>query len=488
LVQPLPIVVPTYGHGRSGKTLLAAGLLAYDLITFDRNHAISDPERRIPRSARLSAREARDLFPGLTRPDLTGAAVFSDAQMYNPPRLALAFLRSASEVGALAANYVEAVSFLWAGGRVAGIVARDRLNGQRFEIRARAVLNAAGPWAEDLLRRHRNLALARRGTYSRDACFVIHRQLHPRYALAISARNKDPDAVLSRGARHLFVVPWRDYSLIGVWHRVYEGDPDRVRVSDAELATFISEVNEAYGDLDLTLDDVTMCNAGLLPFGENQPDAQDHSYGKRSILIDHAAEHGVDGLVSLVGIRYTMGRGDAAKAIDLIAGKLDHRGPRPATDRIPVFGGRIPDFEAFVEEQSQRLREQLAPAVLRALLHNYGTEFGRVLAYAKARPALLESLRPGTALQAEVVHAVREEMAVRLSDVVFRRTDLATGGDPGPAALLTCARLMAEELGWSAERVEAELAEIRRTFRHHAPPALASGDDLRGVDAALGRA
>ena len=491
LVHPLPIVVPTYGHGRGGKALLSAGLLAYDLITLDRNRAISDPARRIPRGRGLCTNEALDLFPALARPDLTGAVVFTDAQMYNPPRLVFAFLRSAIEAGALAANYLEAVSFMRSGGRVRGIVACDRRSEERFEIRARAVLNAAGPWAENLLRGQTDLAPQRRSTYSRDTCFVIQRQLHADYGLAVAARNKDPDAVLSRGARHLFIVPWRGYSLVGVWHRVCDGDPDRVQVSEVELAAFIDEFNEACPGLDLSLDDVSMCNAGLLPFGENEPDARDLSYGKRSILIDHAAEHNVEGLVSLIGIRYTMGRGDAARAIDLIANKLGHRASRPATHQIPVFGGRIGVFERFVEETMQHIQGQLSPAVLRALLRNYGTEFGRVLAYARTRPALLESLGTTTALKAEVVHAIREEMAICLSDVVFRRTDLATAGHPGKA-LLDCARLMAAELGWSAERMRAELAEVRRAFPRGVPQSaaeepqpLASLDDSCGADSAL---
>jgi glycerol-3-phosphate dehydrogenase len=464
LVQPLPIVVPTYGHGRSGKTLLAAGLLAYDVITFDRNRGIADRDRRIPRSRFLSASQAAELFPSLKRPDLTGAAVFSDAQMYNPTRLALATLRSGVEAGAMAANYVEATDFLWSGARVIGIAARDRLSGEQFDVRARMVLNAAGPWAEGLLAKHDRLRLKRKTTYSRDVCFVVRHRLNDRYAVAVSASSRDPDAVLSRGARHLFIAPWRDYSLIGVWHRLYDGDPDRVQVDEAELAAFMDEINEAYPGLDLDLSDVSMCNSGLLPFGENRPDARDLSYGKRSILVDHAREHQVEGLVTLIGIRYTMGRGDAAKAVDLIARKLNHRSPRPATDRIPVFGGRIERFESFVQEQQRHWQGQIPAPVLRALVQNYGTEFRRVLDYATENPELLERVGAGQVTRAEIIHAVREEMALRLGDVVFRRTDLATGEHPGPSALAACAQLMADELGWNAERVRVELDDVERAF------------------------
>jgi glycerol-3-phosphate dehydrogenase len=153
LVRPLPVVVPTYGHGMQGKAALRAAMALYDLLTADRNAGIADPSRRIPRGRCLSRAEVLDRFPGLPAEGLTGAGVFSDGQMYNPPRLVLAFVRSAASAGAVAANYVEATRILVREGRVEGVEARDVLDGVPFTIRGRAVLNAAGPYAEDLLAR-----------------------------------------------------------------------------------------------------------------------------------------------------------------------------------------------------------------------------------------------------------------------------------------------------------------------------------------------
>ena len=107
LNYPLPVVIPTYGHGIKGKEILRAGFLLYDLLTSDRNRGIRDPKRRIPPGSFLSRSEALDLFPGLSKNNLTGAAIFSDGQIYNPPRLALSFLRSATDGGCNAANYAE---------------------------------------------------------------------------------------------------------------------------------------------------------------------------------------------------------------------------------------------------------------------------------------------------------------------------------------------------------------------------------------------
>ena len=212
LVQPLPIAIPTYGHGRKGRVFLGAGMTVYDALTFDRNRGIGDPNRRIPRSRFMDRNEVLDLYPGLPSDGLTGAAIFCDGQMYNPPRLVLAFVQSAADAGAVVANYVEAIGLMRKDDRIVGVVARDHFDGSEIEIRARVTLNAAGPWAEALLGRCSQPVVAETGTYSRDACFIVPRRFDHPYALAVSGQTSDPDAVLSREARHLFAVPWRNHT------------------------------------------------------------------------------------------------------------------------------------------------------------------------------------------------------------------------------------------------------------------------------------
>lgn len=464
LVQPLPIVIPTYGHGKQGKEFLGAGFLLYDLLTLDRNRGIADPDRHIPAGRFLSRDETRRLFPGVDADGLTGAAVFADGQMYSPPRLALAFLKSAVERGAVAANYVEATGFVQAGDRVCGVAARDVLSGDTFEVRGRVVVNAAGPWAERLLARESRLALAPKSTFSRDAYFVVNRRpTHP-YALAVQAHTRDPDALLSREARHLFVVPWRDRTIIGVWHVVYPGDPDTVNVSAQDLQGFLDEINWACPDLALEPKDVTLCGAGLVLFGENQPGAAHLSYGKRSRLVDHARTHGVDGLVTLIGVRYTTARGEAEQAVDLALRKLGRGAVACRTQTTPIHGGDIGDFAGL---RGRALRERphgIEAESIHALVHNHGSNYARVLAGCAAQPELARPLGTSPVLRAEAVYAVQEEMAQKLADVVLRRTDLGTGGFPGAAALDECARIMAAELGWNEARTAAEIAAVGAVY------------------------
>jgi glycerol-3-phosphate dehydrogenase len=465
LVSPLPIVIPTYGHGMKGKAALRAGMALYDLLTIDKNRGVPDASRQIPWGRPISRDRILELFPGLEREGLTGGAVFCDGQMYNPPRLVLAFLKSAVAAGAAAANYVEATGLLRKDDTVVGVVARDTLSGDALEIRAKVVLNAAGPYAERLLARAADIRLSPPGTYSRDACFVVPRRLlDGDLALAVQGKTHDPEAVLSRGERHLFIAPWRNYTLIGTWHVVYRDDPDGFTVSDAELERFIAEVNASYPDLRLNLDDVSMWNAGLVPFGENPEGAEHLRYGHRSRLIDHARTDGVHNFVSLIGVRFTTGRYEAERAINLVFRKLGYRGPKCRTDSTPVVGGDISDVDGYVAEAGREYQDTMDTEVVRSLVRNYGSEFGRVVGYSREDPSLASPVGGSKTIKAQVVHAVREEMAQTLGDVVFRRTDLATGEYPGEHVLRECAQILANELALTSDAAERQVADVVSLF------------------------
>lgn len=467
LVAPLPIVIPTYGHGRKGKAFLGAGMYAYDLLTLDRNARIADPSRRIPFTRLLGRREVLDLYPELDDRELTGGAVFDDGQMHSPPRLVLAYVKSAVAAGAVACNYVEATGFLYQGDRVCGVKARDRIGGEDLEIRAKLVLNAAGPGAEYLLAGDARFGRWERGSFSRDACFAVRRRASSRFALAVQGKSRDRDARFGREARHMFIVPWRHLTLIGVWHKRFPGHPDTAIVEDAELDDWIREINECYPALELRQDDVVYRNCGLVPFGADPGSAEALSFGKESRFIDHSAVHGLRGLVTLIGIRFTTARGDAAEALDLLLRQMPAAPGRADTQNRALAGGDIEDFAAFRRRALGTGSRVAGRSTLDRLLRAYGTEYAEVLWIAEMDAGDAAVIAGTGTLLAEATHAVRNEMAVRLEDVVLRRTELGSGCHPGQAALATVAGRMRSLLGWSAEREHAEIAATAGTLARH---------------------
>ena len=383
--------------------------------------------------------------------------------MYNPPRLVWEFVRSAGERGAVAANYCEVTGLLREGDRVTGVRATDRLGGGQLDVRARTVVNASGPFAEQIylnqgLRRERRIPL------SRDMAVVIGKPLVTGRALAAQTKYRDPDAVLSRGNRHVFLVPWRNRTLIGVNSRVWPGDPYALEVTEAEVAGFVDEIRSAAPQFGITLDDVAMVYAGLLPFGQNDAGAVDLSFGKRSHLIDHEAADGVEGLVSAISIRFTTARGLAEQATNLVFGNwATGTAPVPDPGHAPAWRAVRPLHGAGAEHRGgpgrrpRRWGRRSPGAQSRECLRRRPAR-GRYHA-PRPRAHRRHRLPPGRSgpcsARRDGAHAAR----LRLPP--YRPWHR---GDPGDPALDETADLMAAELGWAPERRARELAEVRARY------------------------
>jgi glycerol-3-phosphate dehydrogenase len=465
LVQTVPIVIPTYGIGLQGKLYLGAGMLLYDLLTQKRNDQILDDKRILP-TRFLSKSKLLSLFPNIKDSGLTGGAAFDEGQMYNLPRLSLAFIHSAAEMGAVVANYAKATGLLRKNGGIAGIKGVDQTTGELFEIRARCVLNTAGPWAHRLLASDQSVALKPAPTFSRDLAFTLPRKFNHGYGVALPSETKDNDVLMDRGGRHLFAVPWRNSTLVGVWHKVFDKAPEEIRVEDDELEQFQNEVEGAYPGLCSNIDEIQVINTGLTLFGDNAREKkQGLSFGKRSMLVDHARINGVDGLVTLIGVRATTARGMAAKAIRLITSKLGMNfGPNSDSAYIPVWGGDFNSFDQVKNHIKSIDGIHLSAKEADALAHNYGSNYIYVLKYISENIDLALAFPGTTTIKAEIVHGVREEMALTLKDMVFRRTDLGTDGKPEEKSLSICADIMASELGWSEEKKQNEINGVNRCY------------------------
>ena len=467
LVSPLAIAVPTYGWGRRGKPFLAAGMTLYDLLSADCRRQNADPARRIASTQLLSPSEVLEQFPLLERDGLTGAAVFEDGQMHSATRLVWAFVAAARAAGTSAANYLEAVTLLRRGDRVEGVTVRDRLSDDVFDVRARVVINASGPWAKGLLESGRIEPARYRGTYSRDTCFVVDRRFSSSLALAVQGKGSDSDTVVGRGARHMFLAPWRDKTLVGVWHRVVERQPDEVDLSREQLESFIDEINSVLPPLQLTLRDVRMAGFGLVPFGETQQGGATLSFGHESKVIDHAARDGVRGLITVISVRYTVARQDASTALDLAASQAGLKFNDVDSTTVPLPGGTIDDFSALLASARGDTPHWLGQSGIESLVRNHGTGYRQILDLAASQPALARVVDGTDVSLAEVAHACRQEMVASLADVIFRRTQIGTGEAPSGVAIEQVAQVMRDELGSTDRDLERDRAVVSHHLRRY---------------------
>ena len=424
LVRPLPVLVPTLRVLTQRRAALRAAMFTSDLMSIDRNRGLP-PAQRIPRGTLLSRREAALLTDGFNfgAGACTGAAMFYDAQVLSPERLVLSIVAAAARDGAVVANYIEATDHLREGTRTSGVVARDVLSGHGLEIRARLTVNCVGPWTGERVRALSSAGDRRFGLVK--AAVLVVRNLGLRAALAVPCHgHSDRAELIDRGYRNLFLSPWRGLTLVGTFYAPHHDGPDRCTVSERDVDTWIGALTTACPDLELSCDDVLNVYCGLLP--RAPAGASSLELSKRSTIIDHAHEHGVEGVLSVSGVKFTTARSVAERAIDIACRKLNRRTSTSRTART-------------------RLR-MLGPA----LIEN---------AYAGR-----EVLEDPSAMRDAVARAVREEMACTLADVVLARTDLAIAGMPPPHLLHTCARHMAELLGWDQRRTTRELRQLRERF------------------------
>lgn len=391
LVRPLSFLVPTYGHGLRGKDAFTLGLLLNDLLASDRNAGLPEADR-IPRSRMLSPAEVCEQVPGVPQRSLSGGALWTDAQVQSSERLLLAFLHAASGAGAVVANAVEVTALTRDGSRVSGASAKDHEGGGEITLRAGVVLNAAGPGTAGLLRR---AGLERpRIPLLRAWNFVLRRPVVSRLAVGGGS-----------GGRYLFVVPWRDRSIVGTDYESAEGPGDPQRQQ-----RFLDDVRKAFPWAGIAAEDVALVHAGFVPGAGGADGLWSHS-----LVVDHEADDGLQGLISVVGAKYTTARAVSEKAVDLAFRRLGRPAPACQTARTPLPRAR--DLEGPLDQQ--------------------------------------------------VLTAVREEMALTLADVVMRRTPLAA--EPPAAEVERVLQVMAIEKRWGEDRAAAERAGLEQALRSHAP-------------------
>ena len=450
LVHPLRFLVPTYGFAKRSRFVMAAALAINDLVAHDRNAGL-DAARHLGPSRAISRDETLKLFPGLDPRRVTGGATWHDGQMYNADRVLLAFVQSAARAGAVVANHVAATGFLRTGATVAGVMAHDEIGRADLQIRARVTVNAAGAWAPELASTLPEVASAPLAARMSRAVNLVTRLPEPACALG--------DQV---DGRFLFCVPWRGLAVFGTMHGVHEGAASRLSTTAGEVEHFLHDINRAFPWAGASPADVTLVHQGLLPMdGVRGGEVQ---LTKNSLVHDHRA-NGLEGLVTVVGVRYTTARDTAQRVVDALARKLGTPVRPSATATTPLEGGDIPDLSAFLAEAS-RATSPLPAGSLERLARSYGTAYQRVVGLAQSDPRLGTPLGANCAVTgAEILYGVREEMGMRLGDVILRRTEAGSAGSPGRDALESAAVIAGAELGWNPVWVAREIEDVEAAYR-----------------------
>lgn len=262
----------------------------------------------------------------------------------------------------------------------------------------------------------------------------------------------------------LFAAPWRDRLMLGTTY-----EPARLGRDPREGI----DVDELVGLFDGALPGVSLdrrnleyVHCGLLP--AESSDERAVKLQDRPAIVDFGEHYGIEGIVTMVGVKWTTARAVAEQAVDLCQRKLGRPVQRGGTDRRPIAGGEVERSTirpAAPRSSRDRMRDEPPAAPTRFDGVIYGSLAAEVDAIAREDPSLAGPLAPGShVIGAQIVHAFRHEMALHLDDVVLRRSELGTAGMPSEAELSAAAGIAAAEAGWSDARVVDELARVRGAY------------------------
>ena len=458
LVKPLRCLMPTYGHGIKGRETMRLAFALYDLIAWDRNHGLL-PSGRLPCGTALTREEVGWLVPGIATENLSGGAVWYDAITLDSERLVLEYIKEAVRYGAEIANYVQATDLTLRRGRVEGVVARDLASGRDIHIPCRAVVNAAGPW----LQRLGTDGGGGRQRWALAMNLVVRRKLFDGVAVGLEGYTgfTDQDALIKRGKRLFFFVPWQErYTMIGTTYTPHGGSDGEIVLDGAMVRSMVDDINAIYPPAALSPEDVTFCHAGLLPMKGEAGSGDTVQLDKSSTVVDHGRLDGRQGLLSIKGVKYTTAPDIAARVVRLLSegrwlGVPAGARYRPEPSQHHDFGPAI----SRLGDRYQPIRDHLGKL--------YGAEWRQVFALlaeedGEGRDPWL--LHEPPLLMAELRYFVMHEMAVTLADVVFRRTNIAAAECPPGEVLTHIARAMATMLCWDDSEIGRQVGLVEEVF------------------------
>jgi glycerol-3-phosphate dehydrogenase len=461
LVKPLGFMIPIYERTKHGPLMIRLGMLAYDVLSFDKsvgNHKMFGPE------------EALEREPGLNPEGLKGAAFYYDGQVEYAERVAVENAVSAREHGAVVLTYARVDRLIVEEGEVRGVEFTDVMGGGTYEARAPVTVNVAGPWVDEVLRKIDRYGPSEKrligGTKGSHLVVDPFPGAPKGEALYVEAR---------RDGRPYFIVPWNGRYLIGTTDIRYEGDLDHVVAEEEEIDYLLDETNHVIPEANLSRDSVLFTYSGVRPLPYH-PEGAAGSVTRSHIIHDHAPHIREDprlgGLISIVGGKLTTYRNLSRQTVDKVYDKLHLRAPESRTDKVPLPGGATPDFDAFAAEF--KVGSGLADELAERLLRLYGARAPDVLEMAGDDSSLRMPLGPSASVEtgligAEVLYAFRREMAQTLSDALLRRTMVGMGPMVGLDVDEAAAQVAVRHLGWSEERAKSEVDAYRQYVERYRP-------------------
>ena len=308
LVRPIAITIPIYKQNKRGRLTIRAGMILYDLLSWGKS---------LPRHRMLSRVDTLKRWPGLNPDGLVGSALYYDAQVEFPERLVMENVLSARKVGGEVLTHTRVTNLTVANGKVFGVEFVSEA-GQKQFAEAAVVINAAGPWIDQVLEYAPVNTPKLIGGTKGSHIIVPEFPGAPANAIYVEARSD---------GRPIFIIPWNKLYLIGTTDVRFEGNPDEVRCEPWEIDYLLAETNLALPGAQLTCDSIVDTYSGVRPLPvTSHKDEQDIT--RRHFIRQHPQ---LPNLLSIVGGKLTTYRSLAEECVDMIFQKLGKDSPRCLT-------------------------------------------------------------------------------------------------------------------------------------------------------------
>ncbi len=439
IVIPAPMLLPIYEGGTYGYWASSIGLYVYDLLA-----GVKRSERR-----RMFGKEQTMRMEPLLKTDkLKGSGYYYEYRT-DDARLTVEILKSAHAHGAHIVNYAKAEEFLYDdSGKVIGVKVRERLSGKTYDIYAKKIVNAAGPWVDQVRSRdgslHGKKLLLTKGVH----LVVDYRRLPVKQAAYFDV----PDG------RMIFVIPRDGKTYIGTTDTVYKGPIEDPRTTKQDLDYLINAVNAAFPAVRLKAEDVESSWSGLRPLIFEEGKGPSEISRKDEIFVSNS------GLITIAGGKLTGFRKMAEKVVDLAAKQLQAETGRTfppcATDKEIISGGDRGGYATFDEYKRELLRQGqsigLGDRLPAYLLSLYGANVVHIYQYFATMEETPRDPEEA-ALRAEIAYCAEHEMAVSAVDFLLRRTGMLLFDRYRAERIIEpVVRFMGERLGWDAADTERE--------------------------------
>ena len=444
IVHPENMLLPIVKAGSLGKYSTSVGLYVYDVLAGVRRN-----ERRVM----LDRSETLKQEPLLKQDIVLGGGLYKEYRT-DDARLVIEVLKTARRLGTEVINYVAAEDFIYNNGKVQGVKAEDVFTGDNLEIKARCVVNAAGPWVDELRKLDNSLNGKRLHLTKGVHIVVPYERLPLRQALYFDVAD----------GRMIFAIPRDKITYIGTTDTSYKKQIDKPTTTAEDVAYLLGASNALFPTVKLTEADITSSWAGLRPLIHEEGKGPSELSRKDELFISPS------GVIAIAGGKLTGFRKMAERTVDEVAGLLQKqtkkRYPDCRTDKIVLSGG---DFRNLgeIKELKKHVQDTLGINNTEAsiLVEKYGTNSQKILQKVANLAGKFADKRERI-LAAELYYCIEEEMVAHPSDFFIRRSGkLYFEREEIANDLPVVQQVLQDTLGYSDQRADRFRTEFEKHYK-----------------------